>query len=327
VSTPHDALFKYVFSQPSHAASELAAVLPAELVRRIDWASLALEHGTFVDERLSDRHSDLLFSVRCDGRDALLYVLFEHQSSPDRLMPFRLLRYLVRIWDRFLEKHPDAPRLPAVLPVVLHHGDSGWNAPTDLHALIDLDPGTLAAAAPLLPQLRFLLDDVSRVDEEGLRARSLTALATAALMMLARARSSPNLVAELGRWLDVLGRVLEAPNAVAALSALIEYAFRVAEVPPEEFRQLLHQLGPAADEAYMTTAQKLTEKARQEALEKGRAEGRAEGRAGLLLRQLGLRFGALPEEVAARVRSASPELLELWAERVLTAQSLEDVLR
>jgi len=50
VSSPHDALFKYVFSQPEHAASELRAVLPAELSRRIDWSSLELQPTSFVDE-------------------------------------------------------------------------------------------------------------------------------------------------------------------------------------------------------------------------------------------------------------------------------------
>ena len=57
MSTPHDALFKYVFSQPEHAASELLAVLPRELSARLDWTTLKLEPGTFVDPHLTDRHT------------------------------------------------------------------------------------------------------------------------------------------------------------------------------------------------------------------------------------------------------------------------------
>ncbi len=99
MSSPHDALFKYVFSQPEHAASELRAVLPAELSMRIDWSSLELQPTSFVDERLSGRQADVLFMLRCQGRKTYLYVLLEHQSTPDALMAFRLLRYLVRIWE------------------------------------------------------------------------------------------------------------------------------------------------------------------------------------------------------------------------------------
>jgi hypothetical protein len=40
--TPHDALFKAVFSSPEHAEAELRAVLPPRLSRRIDWSTLAL---------------------------------------------------------------------------------------------------------------------------------------------------------------------------------------------------------------------------------------------------------------------------------------------
>jgi predicted transposase YdaD len=35
-----------------------------------------------------------------------VYVLLEHQSSPDGLMAFRMLRYVVRIWDEFLRIVP-----------------------------------------------------------------------------------------------------------------------------------------------------------------------------------------------------------------------------
>ena len=52
-----------------------------------------------------------------------------------------------------------------------------------------------------------------------------------------------------------------------------------------------------------------------------RAEGRAEGRAELLLRQVRRRFGTVPSDVDARVRSA-PE-----GRAVLDARSLDDLLK
>src|SRR5687767_13318388 len=110
-----------------------------------------------------------------------------------------------------------------------------------------------------MPQFRFGLDDLSRTDDRALRGRSLTAVAAAGLMLLARGRSAPNLLDELRRWSDVFGHVAGARNGLEALSALLEYTFRVGEVLPEDLRQLALQLGPVAQEAYMTAAQKLTE--------------------------------------------------------------------
>jgi predicted transposase/invertase (TIGR01784 family) len=131
-SSPHDAVFRLVLGEPANAASQLRAVLPAALADRLDLRRLTQVSGSFVDETLQWRHSDLLFTVPLDGREAFIYVLIEHQSSEDPLMPFRLLRYVVRIWDRYLSEHPGTTRLPAVIPLVVHHNRRPWTGSTQL---------------------------------------------------------------------------------------------------------------------------------------------------------------------------------------------------
>ncbi|HWK54796.1 MAG TPA: DUF4351 domain-containing protein [Hyphomicrobiales bacterium] len=59
--------------------------------------------------------------------------------------------------------------------------------------------------------------------------------------------------------------------------------------------------------------------------DRGRAEGLSEGRAAVLLRQLQLKFGDLPEELQQRVTQAGQAELDLWAERILFVGSLEAV--
>jgi hypothetical protein len=58
----------------------------------------------------------------------------------------------------------------------------------------------------------------------------------------------------------------------------------------------------------------------------GEDKGRQEGEAMLLLHLLTLKFGPPSEDVRARVQAASPETLLHWSARVLTANSLEEVL-
>ena len=65
---------------------------------------------------------------------------------------------------------------------------------------------------------------------------------------------------------------------------------------------------------------------REEGWRKGRVEGLVEGRRQMLLRQLNARFGAVPEAITARVNEASLGQLDVWAERVLSAERLGDVL-
>jgi predicted transposase/invertase (TIGR01784 family) len=139
---PHDALFRGTFSQLEHAASELASVLPAELSARIDWASLSLEPGRFVSERLEGRVTDLLYSARLrGGGEVRLLVLFEHQSTEQPRMALRLLDYMVTIWKHLEAELGAAEPLPPIVPVVLHNGERPWTAPRSLRPLFGLDVG------------------------------------------------------------------------------------------------------------------------------------------------------------------------------------------
>ena len=58
---------------------------------------------------------------------------------------------------------------------------------------------------------------------------------------------------------------------------------------------------------------------------KVKAKLEAEVRAELLIKLLDHRFGPLPEDIAAKVLSASVQQIEEWARRVLYAQRLDDV--
>ena len=58
---------------------------------------------------------------------------------------------------------------------------------------------------------------------------------------------------------------------------------------------------------------------------RGRAEGRVEGQASLLVRQIARKFGQVPPEVQARLQAASSVEIEHWADRVLVANSLDEV--
>ncbi len=81
-SSPHDSFVKRTFTNLDHAADELRAVLPPALVARIDWSTLRIEPGSFVDEALRDRHTDLLFSMRTlDGHEVRLGVSYTDRVS------------------------------------------------------------------------------------------------------------------------------------------------------------------------------------------------------------------------------------------------------
>jgi hypothetical protein len=126
---PHDLMVRAVLSDLTEAASFLQAHLSNEVSQGLNWSTLRLVEGSFVDEDLRGSEADLLYEVeQISSQDAVwLYVLLEHQSTPDRWMRFRLLKYCCRIWDQSFRDQPDQRELRAIVPLVFYQGERSWS--------------------------------------------------------------------------------------------------------------------------------------------------------------------------------------------------------
>ena len=165
IHQPHDRLFRSVFSDASEAAALLQAALPDTVRNNFDWTTLTLVDGTFIDEELQGSQSDLLYQVEhaATRQPMSMYLLFEHQSSPDPWMPLRLLRYCCRIWEADRRDDPDRRELRPIMPVVFYQGARGWNHPTEFS---DLFPET-ARALPWVPRFTHELIDQTALAPEA----------------------------------------------------------------------------------------------------------------------------------------------------------------
>jgi hypothetical protein len=328
-SNPHDALFKALLAQPEHALGALRTVVPPVIAEALDWPTLAPCPGNFVDDELRERHTDLLFSLAWrGGGDALVYVLFEHQSTSDHRMAFRLLRYLVRIWERWLSDHPRADALPMIVPVVLYHGAAPWSAPMTLDALLDIPAAVRRAVAPHLPWFTSLLDDLSKVPDQELRDRAMSAVSRLAYACFKHARTR----ADLLDLLDVTGLVSEvhaAPNGLQALGLVARYILLVNDhVEINELRAFLGRVaGPEAKDIVMTAGERLIQQGEERGLQQGEERGIQKGERGMLLRQLRKRFGSqVDADVEQRVEAASAAQIAIWADRVLSEATLAEIM-
>jgi hypothetical protein len=154
---PHDKLFKSTFGDPANAAAFLRGQISSGISARLDWERLRLEPGSFVDSQFRSSESDLLFSSSLEGTDCLIYVLFEHQRVLDPWIALRLLRYMVRIWEGFRLKQPQAVRLPVILPVVLSQNALRWELAPRFAALLDIPPELAEESAAFIPDFLFKL--------------------------------------------------------------------------------------------------------------------------------------------------------------------------
>ncbi|CDL17036.1 Transposase KP1_0723 [Klebsiella pneumoniae IS46] len=102
-STPHDAVFKQFLTQADTARDFLAIHLPPALRQRCDLDTLQLESASFIEESLRAWYSDVLWSLKTASGEGYIYVVIEHQSSPDAQMAFRLMRYAIAAMQRHLD--------------------------------------------------------------------------------------------------------------------------------------------------------------------------------------------------------------------------------
>ena len=314
---PHDSTFKLVFSRPENAFALLQAKLPAAVVDAIVPDSLEHEPSPGPDDELRERFTDVLMRGRLrDGREVKVYFLLEHQHQPDPWMPLRVLGYLVRIWEDWRHKHPEAVRLPLVIPLVLHQGPGPWAAAQRLDELYDATPELLAALGPTVPRLDLPFLDL------GVRTPSMAGeipgppLARLTLVLL-RGMADPeqNLGDLLEAHATLVVRLLRQPGGKGDLQRLILYGVYVRKrVDVEALSERVRSFaGPEAGKVVMSTAQELIEKGEIQTLRR------------VLLELLEESFKTVPASAKERVESASVSELNAWTRRVIHAKRLEDV--
>ena len=83
---------------------DLLALAGADVVKRIDLRRVELIRTTFVERDYRHVESDVVLVAPLRRRKGertakrlLIYILIEHQSEPDRLMPLRSVDYVVQI--------------------------------------------------------------------------------------------------------------------------------------------------------------------------------------------------------------------------------------
>ncbi|MBB4284603.1 Rpn family recombination-promoting nuclease/putative transposase [Roseospira goensis] len=313
---PHDTLVRALLSNAGDAATLLREHLPPEIAARLSGTPPVLLDGSFVDPHLRLSTSDRLFGVALrGGRPALLYVLIEHKSAPDRATPLQLLRYMVRIWERHLRSHPDQiGRLPPILPLVLYHGRPPWRVPTAVIDCLDLDD----ALRPLVQDFRYTVRDLGRLPPEALSA---VPHIRAVLMALRLGTGEP---ARLERLVEIVAAL---PDESLLEAQVVRYIVAmIGSLTPRDWHRVAALAKPQREEAMVSlAAQEWIAQGRETGFAQGRQEGRQEGRIAVLLAVLEARFGPLDAGLRRRLAGLTPAEVDALVPRAATAAHLDDV--
>ena len=277
VAKPHDHLFRSVFRDEAEAAALLRANLPQPITDALIWSTLKRRDRSFIDNRLRDSESDLLFEARrkSDHAPAWLYVLLEHQSTADHWLRLRLLKYSIRIWEEDRRQRRDEEYLRPIVPLVLYQGRHGWTPAREFAELF----APAVRDWPAVPRYAHLLLDQTQARPEDLRGEVRGRSAQLALM--AAARESGEL---LQRLVPLLAEMMGQDGGIDELRQFVVYVAAATTKAPERwnrFAEAVRREVPGGEEVMTDTRgmiEAYAEVVEQEALQKGIRKGREEGR-------------------------------------------------
>ncbi len=163
IHQPHDKLFKAGFSDPVNAAAFLRTQIPDAVSKQVNWGELRLESTHFIDSQFRKSESDLLFTAPFGESNCFIYLLFEHQRERDPWIALRLLRYMLRIWEKSLESKTVGDRLPVILPVVIAQSSGAWKTSTRFLDLLDVPSELAEDLQGCLPDFSFRLIELLEI--------------------------------------------------------------------------------------------------------------------------------------------------------------------
>ena len=346
----------------------LIEIVASELAARINFSQLVQLNRSFIPDTLRTQESDLLFRVPFQSaartEELLIYILVEHQSTVDPLMGFRMLFYMLLIWDAQRrewerDKVPQRERrLHPILPVLFYTGDRRWRTPLTLEAIMDI-PEELAR---FIPRFDLLFLSVKETDAKTLThtEHPLGWMLTVLQKERADKHTLSEALLEAVAHLDALGPAQAAQRREAFMYLLFLILYRRPAAEHQELITLVDRHTPHME--VETMAQSMAEvllergiaqgieqgieqgreqgleqgiergleqgieRGLEQGLEQGVARGAAQAKQAALLKLLQHRFEPLPQALITQIQDIrNIERLDALFEQVLAAETLDDI--
>jgi hypothetical protein len=281
-------LLLLLFRNRSASAADLLRELDVQLP---EYDEIRAESSDLNDLRPAEYRADLvLFLVRASQK--VLGLIVEVQLGYDQDKPYAWPAYIANLRARH--------RCPVCLLVItIEDAVARWAGRS-----IELGPGTQCKPwvvgptnTPMVTELRDAQENVELAVLSAIEHGQSSDIPLVAWIASAAILASADIDAERSRlYLDaiLISLLANAPEAVEATMNSLGFEYQ-SDFARRYFGQ-------------------------------GKAEGRIEGRVEITLKLLALRFGPLPDATQTRVRSAQDAQVDAIAERLLTAQTLEEAL-
>jgi predicted transposase YdaD len=269
VHMPHDSFAKGALSNIEVAKDLLKPNLPPDMVQRIEWDTFQLTNKSFVDDKLAQTHSDLVYKCRLKDQDEDVYIftLIEHKYTPEKLLAFWMLKYGVSLMQQHLDE--GHTRLPIITNVCLYAGPtSPYPYSTDIYDCFEKPD---LAREKMFKGFRLI--DVTILSQEQLAAYGKADLVSILLKQAARRD-----------FLTWLAWICENPGLVKILlyrpygEKGVMYMLATEGEDSEGLMKAIKKIDTTKIDIIMSAAEKLKREWLEEGMEIGKEKWMEEGR-------------------------------------------------
>jgi len=319
----HNGFFTNTFQMKRLAKGFLRVVLPGELKEHLDLDGLSIEQRHKTDDVFRDRIADVVYRVPIKETEHHVdfFVICEHKSYNDLWTIFQLWTYVYLVIQQEYQKVADAGggyvpagyRLPPVIAIILHHGESRFTGKTELSELFLQLPGI----EKYLPKLQAVLFDLSAISDEDVPFDPEVPEMKLVLMAL-KVVFRKDVTAKITEILEELKPISNDPVIQDIVRTVWHYLVYSATYTERDYG-ILHEIINSIVE--VETMPTTFEKWSANAVEKAEVRAKAE----MVLKALRKKFKQIPTEIEEAVLSMSdPIALASLLEHVFDSETLDE---
>ena len=250
-----------MMSHPKVAKEFFEANLPDEIKQATDLSSLKPQKDSFIDDKLRLQIADMLFETKFNGEKGYFYVLMEHMSTPQKLLPLRILKYVTAIQENHMTK-AKSKVLPFVYPLILYSGAKPYTYSMDLYDLY----GSNKDLAKKTMGNPYHLIDLTKLPDEELQKY----IWFGTMCLLAKHVHDADLLPFVMNQLAKMLKILDSLGEEDYIIKCVTYIYETGEDSKTQdiVKMIAQNFETITEEKVMTIAERLRQEGRQEGLEK-----------------------------------------------------------
>ena len=241
----HDQNFKSLMSESVFFRGFMKAYLPENLIIHLDCSTLEIskpDRKIFEPKTHKIFEADLVYCLK--NKDYLILIHIEHQSSPDKNMPFRMAHYQTAQIASYMKDIPHQENPPEIISFIYYQGEKPWPYQTIFN---NLSPGLIC-----------LIDLAAISDDALLSHESIGKIEL--LLKYIKHKDHKNKLEKILPGLQTCNDNVR--------EILLKYLSSVTDFTEDEFLDLVNNCLPKDEGVAMTLMERLIQKGEKRGLEK-----------------------------------------------------------